>query len=187
MKSTKSKSQELNKLVTSFTVFKFIKDMTTDFEDMKWYAKGYIDANGNYLKDNDDISAYDRLIINLKKLILMIPNPSVKSRLSNLTTAMAFYAEEIDRLGGDSRFVISEIFEYMNDFGVDLNELLKEEAMGGMSVGGGFIEGMPDATPANQTSGPVWGTEIPQKSKERKRRAKMIRRFNNLYRRNNAN
>jgi hypothetical protein len=137
MKSTKSKSQELNKLVTSFTVFKFIKDMTTDFEDMKWYTKGYIDANGNYLKDNDDISAYDRLIINLKKLILMIPNPSVKSRLSNLTTAMAFYAEEIDRLGGDSKLVISEIFDYMNEFGVDLNELLKEEAMGGMSVGGG--------------------------------------------------
>jgi hypothetical protein len=25
----------------------------------------------------------------------------------------------------------------MNEFGVDLNELLKEEAMGGMSVGGG--------------------------------------------------
>jgi hypothetical protein len=59
--------------------------------------------------------------------------------------------------------------------------------MGGMSVGGGYIEGMPDATPPEQTSGPAWGTEIPQKSKERKRRAKMIRRFNNLYRRNNAN
>jgi hypothetical protein len=55
--------------------------------------------------------------------------------------------------------------------------------MGGMSVGGAFIEGMPDATPANQTSGPVWGTEIPQKKKERKRRAKMYKDFANLHRR----
>ncbi len=52
---------------------------------------------------------------------------------------------------------------------------------GGMSVGSGAIEGMPDATPATLTSGPVWGTEIPQKKKERKRRVAMIRRLNNLY------
>jgi hypothetical protein len=52
---------------------------------------------------------------------------------------------------------------------------------GGMSVGSGAIEGMPVATPAEQMSGPVWGTEIPQKKKERKRRVAMIRRLNNLY------
>lgn len=59
--------------------------------------------------------------------------------------------------------------------------------MGGMSVGGAFIEGMPDATPAAQTSGPVWGSSPPPTKKNKKRLAKMYQQFANLHRRNNAN
>jgi len=59
--------------------------------------------------------------------------------------------------------------------------------MGGMSVGGGYIEGMPDATPPEQTSGPVWGSSPPPKKKNKKRLVKMYQDFANLHRRNNAN
>jgi len=41
--------------------------------------------------------------------------------------------------------------------------------MGGMSVGGAFIEGMPDATPALQSSGPSYGSSPPPTKKNRKR------------------
>lgn len=59
--------------------------------------------------------------------------------------------------------------------------------MGGMSVGGAFIEGMPDATPAIQTSAPAWGSSPPPTKKNKKRLAKMYHDFANLHRRNNAN
>jgi hypothetical protein len=58
---------------------------------------------------------------------------------------------------------------------------------GGMSVGVAFIEGMPDATPAEQTPGPSWGSSPPPKKKNRKRLVKMYQHFANLHRRNNAN
>ncbi len=59
--------------------------------------------------------------------------------------------------------------------------------MGGMSVGGGYIEGMPDATPPEQTSGPAWGASPPPNKKNKKRLVKMYQDFANLHRRNNAN
>jgi len=55
--------------------------------------------------------------------------------------------------------------------------------MGGMSVGGSFIEGMPDATPAEQTSGPAWGSSPPPTKKNKKRLVKQYRDFANLHRR----
>jgi hypothetical protein len=130
MKNKRPSSKDLNKLVNSFTVFKFIKDMTTDFRDMTFFKKGLIDAEGNYLVDNKDIPIYYRLIINLKKLIIQIPNPSIKAKSKNLVTAISLYAEEIEILGGDSSVVLSEINEYLLTQGLDLTEE--------MSTGGGF-------------------------------------------------
>lgn len=59
--------------------------------------------------------------------------------------------------------------------------------MGGMSVGGAFIQGMPDATPAIETPVPLWGASPPPTKKNKRRLAKMYHDFANLHRRNNAN
>jgi|LakMenEpi03Aug12_release.lakeMendotaPanAssembly.Ray.scaffolds.fasta_scaffold195828_2 hypothetical protein len=130
MKSKKPTTADLNKLVNTFTVFKFIKDMTTDFEDMKFFKIGLIDKKGNYLKDSRLVPIYYRLIINLKKLVKQIPNPSIQAKAKNLTTAISLYAEEVDMLGGDSEVVLLEINNYLKSQGLDLTEE--------MSTGGGF-------------------------------------------------
>jgi hypothetical protein len=84
------------------------------------------------------------------------------------------------------------LFNRVRSMALSGNLSLQEEdggggAAGGLSVGSGAIEGMPEGTPALETSGPIWGTEIPQRKKERKRRASMYKKFANLHRRNNAN
>lgn len=44
-------SKELNRVVSSFTVYKFVKAITSSFEDTDAFRLGVIDARGKYLKD----------------------------------------------------------------------------------------------------------------------------------------
>lgn len=147
MKQSKATYKDLNKLVNAFTVYKFIKDMTTPFKEMEWFSLGYIDDRGRFLRDNKDIPAYDRLIINLKKLIDKIPDPYTKVRANNFVTAISLYAEEIDRLGGSSADVLSEVFQYMENNGVNLNEMMavgNVNAISGVSPNPDNPDSLPD-------------------------------------------
>jgi hypothetical protein len=144
MKTKKPSYSDLNKIVNAFTVFKFIKDMTTDFVDMPFYRQRIIDKDGNYLKNNSEVPIYYRLIINLKKLINQIPNPMIQAKSKNLVTAITLYAEEIDLMGGDSKIVLSEINKYLESKGLNLTE---EMAVGGGAISGVTpvdVEGNPD-------------------------------------------
>lgn len=147
MKQSKATYKDLNKLVNAFTVYKFIKDMTTPFKEMEWFSLGYIDDRGRFLRDNKDIPAYDRLIINLKKLIDKIPDPYTRVRASNFVTAINLYAEDIERLGGNSTEVLSEVFDYMNEQGIDLNEMMavgNVNAISGVSPNPDNPDNLPD-------------------------------------------
>jgi hypothetical protein len=106
-------SRELNKVVNSFTVYKFIKALTTDFRDMNAYKMGIIDERGSYLKNPEKhISVFDRLVINLKVLLNMIPNPSIKAKLNYLTTGISLLAEDYGENPDD---VKKELEEYIGE------------------------------------------------------------------------
>lgn len=106
-------SRELNRVVNSFTVYKFIKALTTDFRDMPAYKLGVIDAKGSYLKNPEkSISVFDRLVINLKVLLNMIPNPSVKAKLNYLTTGISLLAEDY---GENPEDVKKELEDYLEE------------------------------------------------------------------------
>lgn len=106
-------SRELNKVVNSFTVYKFVKALTTDFTDMHAYRAGVIDKRGNFIMNPDGkISVFDKLIINLKVLLNMIPNPSIKARLNYLTTGISLLAEDY---GENPDEVKEEIEQYLEE------------------------------------------------------------------------
>lgn len=177
------------------TVSESVKPNKAEMKQIMSYLKGSINNPNRFyyllLLSGMNGSKANSLLFDLKNPNLRTSSPIFRKRLLKLLKSI------IDAITKDQL-----LYSRVRSMALSGNLSLHEQegaatgggdaggesgGMGGMSVGGGFIEGMPDATPANQTSGPVWGTEIPQKSKERKRRAKMIRRFNNLYRRNNAN
>jgi len=139
----KSSPKDLNKLINSFTLYKFITDVTSNYSELEPFQKKLIDGQGNFIGDENKISPYFRLIINIKKLLDKIPNPDIKSRLKNVATAIPLFAEEIDRLGGNSEIVLNEIKDYLINNGLDLTEE--------MSVGGGGIAGV---TPVNSEGNP---------------------------------
>jgi hypothetical protein len=124
---------------------------------MKLFKDGKIDKVGNFLVDVKKIPAYDRLIINLKKLLSKIPSPVTKAKLKYLTTAVVLFTEETEKHGADPDAVFNGIADFLceNGFDIDysMNLMLQEEAIVANSVGAGGIYGVrgnPDETIVNQ-------------------------------------
>jgi len=155
MKQRRTTTRELSKVVTSFTVYKFIKDITTPFTELKVFDKGQIDKNGEFIVDPKSISPYDRLIVNLKRLLAKIPDPTIKARLKYLTSAIVLFVEETEQYGANPDIVFNDIAEFLIENGLNIDEALTSlnEDMIANSVSGGGIDGVrgnPDETIVNQ-------------------------------------
>lgn len=121
-------SKELNRVVSSFTIYKFVKAITTPYNEMDAFRLGVIDVRGNYLKNPiGAISPFDRLVINLKVLLDKIPDPRIKSQLRYLTTGISLLAEESEKYGADPYEVFDFIVEYVKEQGIDLDSYIEEE------------------------------------------------------------
>lgn len=113
----KTNSSNLGQIVNAFTLYKFIKSITTSFKDMAAYRSGVIDQKGNFLKDPDQhISPYDKLIIRLKVLINTTCSPKIKSYMNNLVTAIDLLAEEsVNLYGGNKEMLSEQIKNYLRE------------------------------------------------------------------------
>lgn len=155
MKRKVTTTRELNRVVTSFTIFKFIKDIVKPYTELKPFDDGQIDKNGKYLVDKRQVTPYYRLIINLKKLLAKIPDPTTKARLKYITSAIILFTEETKAHGADPDIVFNEISEYLLEQGINLDhglDLLHEEAIVNSVSSGGIygVRGNPDETVVNQ-------------------------------------
>ena len=77
-----------------YMIYQFIKKLVTPFTEMPAYHAGLIDGNGKFLKQRAQFTPaeqnictyFDILIINLKRLIAMVPGG--KSKLANYAAAL---------------------------------------------------------------------------------------------------
>lgn len=156
MKHRKTTSRELNRVITSFTIYKFVKDIITPFDKMVLFKDGKIDKNGKYLIDPKKITPYDRLIVNLKKLLAKIPTPTTRAQLKHLTTALVLFTEETEKHGADPDEVFNGISDFLLEQGFNVDEYMDKfinEEMIANSVSAGGIDGArgnPDETLVNQ-------------------------------------
>jgi hypothetical protein len=152
-----SATADLNQIVSAFTVYKFIQAITTPFEQMDAHRLGIIDRQGNFLKSYDELtthqekeaaSIFNRLIINIKKIFNMVPDPRVKAMLTSLPTAIFLVKEDVITLGGDGDEFEKFIYELFLEKGIDLKEeymnrdfqeIIKEEASNTI----GYVFGVP--------------------------------------------
>jgi hypothetical protein len=103
---------ELNKIISSFTLYKFLDALTTPFIQTGAYRRGIIDAQGNRLKQDDELSfadkqvftEFDQLVLSIRRLLLMIPDPYVRANLKNVTSSVKLIAEECEKIGGNSEY-----------------------------------------------------------------------------------
>jgi hypothetical protein len=124
-----------SQIVTSFTIWEFLSELTKPFTQMDIYKAGIIDANGKFLKDPQDYKTqqemragnpFYRLIVVLKRALRTSSDPMVRYAMTNPMAAMTALSEEVDSLGGDGEYFLSYI-----------KPIIEE-----MSVGGGGIVGV---------------------------------------------
>jgi hypothetical protein len=138
-------SADLGNIVTSFTLYKFLDTLTTPFTQTQAYRLGIIDSNGNLLKQIDKLTntekaAYNefyRLVYSLKRLLIKVPDPEIRARLTNVSSALKLIAEQCESIGGNSQDFYSRALREMNAC------RLVEEGEGGAPAG----------TPANSVAG----------------------------------
>lgn len=120
---------DMTKVIGAFTVFKFIKLMATPFTKMDAYKYGIIDSKGDFLKKSEDlkkdkerksVDVFNRLIINMKKIINRLPDPAFQAQMKNVATAMVLIKEESEKVGADGDMVVEEISKYLSTKGIDV-------------------------------------------------------------------
>jgi hypothetical protein len=144
-------SNNLSNIVTSFTLYKFLDTLTMPFIQTDAYRLKIIDAKGNLLKDVSSLNptekaAYNdfyQLVFSLKRLLLKVPDPYVRSSLRNVTSALKLISEQCEQLGGNAEQFMEKALREM-----DACRLLEQEGGAPVSpapvnsVGGGGIAGM---------------------------------------------
>ena len=127
---------DAGKVISAFTVFKFIKIISDPFTKMEAYKLGIIDSKGKFLKkvdeletkkERDSVNPFNRLMINLKKAMNKIPDPSFKAKLKTLPTAMILLKDEAEKVGADGDVVLSEVRNYLLENGLDVDSISTNE------------------------------------------------------------
>jgi uncharacterized protein YbjQ (UPF0145 family) len=135
---------DFNKVIGAFTVYKFIKLLSTPFNQMDAFHYGVIDKTGKYIKDVDSlkgnekksVDAFNRMIIGIKKIIDTHQNPRIRAKMKRLPTALMILQDEAEKVGADGIEVITEVRAYLKkEYGIEidnyetdaLNEMFDEE------------------------------------------------------------
>ena len=103
------KTNNLSKIITSFTVYKFLDALTTPFIKTQAYKRKIIDSKGNQIKPDEQLTQadklaytdFDRLVISLRRLIMMVPDPYVRRNMTNVVSVLNLISEECEKVGGD--------------------------------------------------------------------------------------
>lgn len=162
-------SSELGNIVTSFTLYKFLDALTTPFTQTQAYRLGIIDANGNILKQVDKLNSTEkaafnefyRLVYSLKRLLIKVPDPDVRARLTNIPGAIKLIAEQCESIGGNAEDFYNRAIREMYAC------RLMEDGEGGVanSMGGGFNVANPPGIPSGNSN--IAGYDAPLENKKK--------------------
>jgi len=128
-----------------YMIYQFVKKLVTPFTEMPAYRAGLIDGNGKFLKQRSQFTPaeqqictyFDILVINLKRLIAMVPGG--RSRLANYAAALFLTRtyESYQKNPVDTMFNLEE--EFMKTLAEV--EAIYEEAPSNSASGGGVYLG----------------------------------------------
>jgi len=131
-------------LVRSFTVYKFLSLLSTPFTSFDAFKQGYIDSKGNFKQDIDTllkqrkIDPLDILIIKLRRLLLMVPDPRVTSKLNNQLMTLDLFLNEMYKYDVEPHESLYLLETHCLSQGFSLIDFLVED----MTVGSGDVAGL---------------------------------------------
>jgi len=87
--------------VPSFYFYKLAQAISSPYTSLDAYSAGSIDANGNIVKPESSIDAFEYLVIKLKKIFDQLPYGTTKAQLSNYMATLQMFSEEVETQGVD--------------------------------------------------------------------------------------
>lgn len=132
-------------IVTSFAVYKLLTEIIKPFTSMDVYAAGIIDANGNILKQENELtqqesrlmSPFTRLVIGIKRLVQALPGNRLKADFNYISTAAKAMAFECYEVGGNPEIFLEELQKSI-DVLLEDGEPVSGGSPIGNVIGGGF-------------------------------------------------
>lgn len=166
-----SLNESFGQYVTSFAVYKLLSEIIKPFTAFDVYRAGLIDANGNILKSEGELTPeeknllnpFTRLVIGIKRLVQALPGNRLKADFKYISTAGKAMAFECSELGGDGELFLEELEK-------TLDVLLEDGEGGGVGneMGGGFSNPqVGEPNPALAGYSPPLGATGSYKPKER--------------------
>tara|TARA_B110000211_G_scaffold233724_1_gene300746 strand:- start:1545 stop:2189 length:645 start_codon:yes stop_codon:yes gene_type:complete len=136
----------------AYLAYRFIKILTSKWEDTDAYASGVVDASGNQLKKTGDLKTSDekksytifhKIIFNIKRLLQRFPGG--KSRIASYAAALSLLRESTEVRQTDKDILENILIEHINKLEETLHEksLLTEEIANSVGTGaalGNFIQ-----------------------------------------------
>ena len=126
-----------NKTISSFTMYKFLQDITKPFSQLNAFKLGLIDEEGYFKVSPENtqqqIPAFDLFVIYTKRLFDQIPNPATSAKLNNFTSAMSLFKESLNSYGLDGDEICENIL---------MNLVEQDAAPIANNVGDGNIAGL---------------------------------------------
>ena len=126
-------SKNLGSYVTSFSLYKFLQDISKPLTNLAAFKLGIIDARGNQKKEpataseKEAYSPYYQMIIMVKKVFNRVPDPRTSSQLKTLMGTIQLFGEDVKLLGGDADEVKNGIMNILMERGINLEtEMLSE-------------------------------------------------------------
>ena len=117
------------KWIDLFVTYKFLRYLTTPWEDQEAFKLGIIDKNGKRIKDKevktqaekDSFTMLHRLVFNFKRILHKVP--LVKSKIGTYAAALFLLKEHMN----DEEFnVLLEYVEEAGDFQFNINEEINQ-------------------------------------------------------------
>ena len=142
-------------VVDAFIAYKFIKILSTPFDQTDAFKLGIIDADGNVLKKRKDLrgtaekktyTIFHQIGWNLKRILNKIPG--TKSRFGSFAAALFLLKEEAKGKYTDWNLVEQYIMEYAQEEGL----LLKEDIPAN-NASSGQVAGLDDEPPVKKLKG----------------------------------
>ena len=142
-----NKADITGKTISSFTLYKFLQDITKPFITFNAFRQGIIDRDGYFTVPLDEIPAsvttFELFTIYIKRLFDQIPNPATASKLKSVTSALTLFKEELDDYDLNSGLIIDGIIQWATqenlieqDAGADMGNTVTSGNFAGM----GYID-----------------------------------------------
>lgn len=155
-------------LIPAFYVNNFARDVSSPYTNLDAYSRGLIDQQGNFLKPESEVDAYEYFVIKLKKIFDQLPSGMTKSALQSYLATFQMFSEEMSWYGIDKDHITLFLEGYIaaeTQGKVSYVELLEDMGSGG---GGAGSIGVP-AAGGNVNQGGISGFDPVMGSMQRRK------------------